>query len=287
MKKAAIIIVAVIVALILISQSLYTVDMTKQVVILQLGRYIKTVDEPGLHIKTPFIQSVTSYEKRILVSDAAPGEYLDFDKKRLEVDHITRWRINDPIQFYKTVRNEPGALARLQPIVFSELRDELALHKIAEIISVEREQIMDTVAGRVRGKVAGFGIDIVDVRIKRADLPGEVRDSVFARMEAERQRKAKKYRAEGAEVALQTRADADKKKTVILAEAYEQSQKLMGKGDAEATKICADAFGQDPEFYSFLRTLEAYEKFLPGGTTLVLGADSELFKYLRSAEPVK
>ncbi len=285
MRKAALIIILVIIALIVIPQAIYTVDMTQQAIILQMGEYKKTVKEPGLHVKIPFIQSVVRFEKRVLTSDTAPAEYLTLDKKRLKVDHVSRWRVADPLLFYKSVRNEEGGLARLQPIVFSEMRDELARHNLSDIISVKREEIMRAVTARAREKIKEFGIELIDVRIKRADLPTEVQESVFARMRAERERKAKKYRAEGEEEAFKIRAEAEKQKTIILAEAYEESQKLKGEGDAEAIKIYAEAFKQDPEFYNFLRSLEAYEKFLVKKTTLVLGSDSELFKYLKSPQP--
>ncbi len=283
MRKAVIIGILVIVALIVIPQFVYTVDVTKQAIILQMGEYKRTVTEPGLNFKIPFIQSVTHLEKRVLTSDTAPGEYLTLDKKRLVVDHVSRWRIVDPLKFYKAVRDEAGALARIQPVVFSEMRDELAKHNFEDIISVQREPIMEAVAARAREKVLDYGIDLVDVRIKRADLPTEVQVSVFDRMKAERQRIALAYRAEGEEAALKTRADADKEKTILLAEAYEESQMLQGEGDAQATLIYAAAFEKDTEFYRFLRTLEAYEKFVvAGGTTLVLSSDSDLFQYLES-----
>jgi len=283
MRKAVIIGILVIVALIVIPQAVFSVDMTKQAIILQMGEYKRTITEPGLNFKIPFIQSVTHLEKRVLTSDTAPGEYLTLDKKRLVVDHVSRWRIVDPLKFYKTVRDEAGALARIQPVVFSEMRDELAKHDYTDIISTQREPIMDAVAARSHEKVLDYGIDLVDVRIKRADLPREVQSSVFDRMKAERQRKALAYRAEGEEEALKTRADADKEKTILQAEAYEESQILQGEGDAQATAIYAAAFGQDTEFYRFLRTLEAYTKFVvAGSTTLVLGSDSDLFQYLGS-----
>jgi membrane protease subunit HflC len=171
--------------------------------------------------------------------------------------------------------------------VFSEMRAELALHPIADIISEKREQIMDTVAARVQPKVADFGMRIVDVRIRRADLPAEVLESVFARMQAERARIAKQYRAEGGERAALIRAEADRDATIILAEAYEESQKLRGEGDAEATSIYAKAFTQDSEFYAFLRSLEAYQKFLADNSTLVLSTKSELFKYIVSPKPTE
>lgn len=282
MKKAIIIIVVVIVAIIVGAQSLFTIDMTEQAIVLQLGQYVRTVNQPGLHVKIPFIQSVTRYDNRILVSDVAPGDYITQDKKRLIVDHVTRWRIADPLTFYKTVRTEVGALARLDPIVLSEMRDELAAHDFTEIISTERETIMETVSDRARVRAADFGIELIDVRIKRADLPPEVQDSVFARMEAERQRISLQYRAEGDEEAVKLRANADKQVTILLAEGYEEYQKLVGEGDAQAIAIYAAAFEQNPEFYSFLRTLQAYETFIPGETTLVLSSDSELFQYLES-----
>jgi len=284
MRKLIVAVVLLVVALIVLSQSVYTIDMTKQGIVLQLGQYMKTVGQPGLYLKIPFVQSVTRYEKRLLVSDALPGEYLTADKKRLKVDHVTRWQIVDPFVFYKTVRDEAGALARLQPIVFSEFRDELASYDFADVIATQRGAIMDAVTARAREKAHEFGMELVDVRIKRADLPSEVEASVFARMQAERQRIALAYRAEGEEEALKIRAEADREKTVIAAEAYEESQKLRGDGDAEAIAIYAAAFEQAPEFYDFLRTLQAYEEFLGQKTTLVLSSDSDLFKYLGSPE---
>ncbi|MDP2953712.1 MAG: protease modulator HflC [Chloroflexota bacterium] len=284
MKKLPIAIVLIVVALVLLSQSAFTVDMTQQALVLQFGRYVRTEKEPGLHFKTPFYEQITRYDKRVLTSDIKPGEYLTLDKKRLVTDPVSRWRIEDPLQFFKTVANEPGALARLEPIVLSELRDELAKHNFSDIISSQRAPIMEAVSKRVRDKATEFGIAVVDVRIKRADLPAEVQASVFARMKAERQRIALQYRAEGAELAAKVSAGADKEATVISAEAYSESQKQMGEGDAQATVIYAQAFEQDAEFYNFLRTLEAYKKFLAERSTLVLGSDSELFKYLASSE---
>jgi len=197
MRKVTIVVIAVIVAIIVGAQTLFTIDMTEQAIVLELGRYMRTIREPGLHVKTPFIQATTKYDKRTLVSDAQAGSYITRDKKRLIVDHITRWRITEPLNFYKTVRNEAGALARLQPIILSEMRDELAAHDFTEIISSQRETIMETVATRARQKVTAFGIEIIDVRIKRADLPQEVEASVFGRMRAERERISLQYRAEG------------------------------------------------------------------------------------------
>lgn len=287
MRKAAIIIVLVIAALIVIPQVVYTVDETQQAIVLQMGEYKYTVTEPGLHSKIPFIQSAKHLQKRVLVSDAVPTGYLtggkEMEKKKIIVDHVTRWQIVEPLQFYTSVRTEIGARNRLQQIVVSELRDELAEHSLVEIISEERRPIMKSVASGTREKVQEFGIDVIDVRTKRMDLPEEVQASVFSRMRAERQKVAKEHRATGEEKALQIRATADKKRTIILAEAYEQAQKLKGEGDAEATRIYAEAFKKDPEFYAFMRSLQTYESSLAsksGKSTLVLGTDSELFKYL-------
>ena len=284
MTKAVIVAILVIVALVVLRQSVFSVDMTQQALVLQFGRHVRTVTEPGVHFKVPFYQQATRYEKRVLTSDIKPGEYLTLDKKRVVTDPVSRWRIEDPLQFFKTVANEAGALARLEPIVLSELRDELAKYNFADIIAAQRGPIMDNVSERVRAKATEFGIGVVDVRIKRADLPSEVQASVFARMKAERGRIALRYRAEGDELAAKVRADADKEATIVAARAYAESQKLMGEGDAQATAIYAKAFEQDAEFYSFLRTLEAYEKFLAQKTTLVLSSDSELFRYLASSQ---
>jgi membrane protease subunit HflC len=276
--------VLIFIALVLLFQSVFMVDMTQQALILQFGRYVRTVSEPGLHFKIPFLEQATLYDKRVLSSDIKPGEYLTLDKKRLVTDPVSRWRIEVPLQFFKTVANEPGALARMGPIVLSELRDELAKHNFTDIISSQRAAIMDKVSKRVQEKATEFGIEVVDVKIRRADLPAEVQGSVFARMQAERKRIALQYRAEGAELAAKVRAGADKEATIISAEAYAESQRLMGEGDAQATVIYAKAFKKGTKFYGFLRTLEAYKIFLAEKSTLVLGSESELFKYLDSSK---
>src|SRR3990172_1702511 len=177
MTKAVIVAILVIVALVVLRQSVFSVDMTQQALVLQFGRHVRTVTEPGVHFKVPFYQQATRYEKRVLTSDIKPGEYLTLDKKRVVTDPVSRWRIEDPLQFFKTVANEAGALARLEPIVLSELRDELAKYNFADIIAAQRGLIMDNVSERVRAKATDFGIEVVDVRIKRADLPSEVQAS--------------------------------------------------------------------------------------------------------------
>lgn len=272
------------VLLILGSQTLFTVGEWEQALIIQLGQFRRAIQEPGLHWKTPFLQQVNKLERRILASDAEPADYLTLDKKRVVVNHVTRWRITDPLQFFITVRDEAGARARLDDIVFSELRQEMASREFAEIIAAQREPVMEVVAARTAEKAKQFGIDVVDVRVKRADLPGEVQASVFARMVAERERIAKRYRSEGAEESAKIKAETDKEKTIILAKAYEESQRRRGEGDAQATRIYAVSYGQDPEFYGFVRSLEAYEKFLGAKSTVLLSADSRLLRYLRSSQ---
>jgi modulator of FtsH protease HflC len=268
--------------LVVASQAFYVVDERNQVIVTQVGQYLYSVQEPGLYTKIPFYHSAIHFEKRILVSDANPAEYLTLDKKRLLADHITRWRIVDPLTFYITVREETGARARIDDIVFSQMRAELANSNFDKVISTERETIMERVSRGTAERAASFGIEVVDVRLKRADLPQEVQDSVFARMVAERSRIASRYRSEGAESAAKIRAEADKERTIILARAYEESESLRGAGEAESTGVYAQAFGQDPEFYAFLRNLQAYEKFLNADSTLVLSSDSDLFRYLNS-----
>ena len=225
------------------------------------------------------------YERRILASDAQPRDYLTLDKKRVVVDHVTRWRISDPFQFFKTALTEQRGRLLLDDIVFSELRQELASRNFADIIADHREAAMEAVAKRSAEKAKSeYGVTVVDVRVKRADLPSEVQASVFERMRAERERIAKRYRSEGEEESKKIRAQTDKEKTILLAEAYRESQKLRGEGDGAATAIYADSYGQDPEFYSFTRSLEAYEKFLPEKSTAILSEESRLFRHLASAQ---
>ncbi|MBW8042386.1 MAG: protease modulator HflC [Planctomycetes bacterium] len=279
-KKLVGMIVIIVVIAVVLYASLFTVDETEQAIVIQLGKFIREVKQPGLHFKIPLIQGVHKFEARVLEYDAAKEKIMTDDKKHLVIDNYARWKIIDPLKFYKTARNESGAQSLLDDIIYSEMRAEIARHTLTEIVSVNRKQIMDKVAEQCNRKAGDYGIQVIDVRIKRADLPQEVTGSVFDRMKAERQRIAKKYRSEGEEKALEIMADADKKKTILLADAYEQAEKLEGEGDAEAIKIYADAFEQDSEFYSFVRTLEVYEKALGKGTTLVLPSDSEFFQYL-------
>lgn len=281
MQKKLIIGIALAVSvLIILSQSMFIISEREQAIITQLGEYKRTIAEPGLNAKLPFIQDLKRFDRRVLALDAPPMEYLTGDKKRLLVDSVSRWRIADPLLFFKTMRTEAIALLRMDGIISSQLREEFAAHTFGEIIGEQREPIMETVAKRANNVMKEFGIEVVGVRIKRADLPPEVQDSVFARMVAERNRIAMRYRAEGDEIGKSIRAIADKEVTIILADAFKKSQILIGKGDAKAASIYAEAFGRNPEFFSFVRSLEAYEKLLGERDILLLGTDSDLFRYL-------
>ncbi|MDT8301055.1 MAG: protease modulator HflC [Sedimentisphaerales bacterium] len=278
-KLISIFVIVVIIALAL-TTSLFTVDETEQAIVTQLGKFVREVKEPGLHFKIPLIQKEHKFEARVMEYDAAAAKIITDDKKHMVIDNYARWKIVDPLKFYQTVQNEFGAQSRLDDIVFSEMREELARHTLTEIVSVNREQIMDKVAEQCNQKVGEYGIRVIDVRIKRADLPQEVMQSVFDRMKAERQRMAKKYRSEGEEESVKIKAQTDKDKTILLADSYMEAEKTKGEGDAEAIRIYAQAYEKDLEFYSFIRTLEAYGNSLGEGTTIVLPGDSEFFKYL-------
>lgn len=277
--------VLLILVVILASQTIFIVDETKQAIVLQFGDPIRNIRDPGLATKLPFVQNVIYFEKRVLSSDAPPQEYLTTDKKRLVVDHVTRWRIADPLLFFKTVSTEARARARLDDIVFSELRRELATVNFVDVISQERENIMESVTRSSAEKAKEFGIELLDVRIQRADLPEVVQQSVFNRMRAERQRESSLFRAEGEEQAAIIRARADRNETVILAEGYREAQRLRGEGEAMAISIYAQALEQDPEFYAFWRRLQAYKTTLKAGDTLVIPADSDFFRYLINTRP--
>ena len=275
-------ILILIVAVTLLIASIFVVDEKDQVIVTQLGKYVRTVTEPGLNFKIPLIQKAVKFEDRILEYDAAAAKVITSDKKQIMIDNYARWRISDPLKFYESVRNEFGAQQRLDDIVFSEIREELARHTFTEVVSVNRAVLMDKVSKECAKKAESYGIKVIDVRIKRADLPDEVEPSVFERMREERNRIATKYRSEGKAEATKIMSEADKEKTIILAKAYRKAEKLKGDGDAQAIKIYAEAYEQDPEFYSFTKTLNAYKKTLDKDTTLVLPSNSEFFKYLDS-----
>ena len=261
--------------------SIFIVDETQQVVILQLGKPVKTVTKPGLNVKLPFpFQEKITFDDRLLEYDSPPEEILSKDKKSLIVDNYVRWKIVDPLQFLKTVQAIPTAKSRMDDIVYSELRRELGTHDMVEIITENREEIMDIVTRQSNSATLAYGISVVDVRIRRVDLPAENEESIYARMEAERKRQANKFRSEGEEEAQKIRAATDRDKTIILADAYKEAEKIRGEGDARAVQIYARSYSADPKFYEFVRTLDTYKQVVDDKTTLVLPSGSKLFKLL-------
>lgn len=261
--------------------SIFIVDETEQVVVLQFGKPVRIITEPGLHMKVPFpIQEKNVFDNRLLEYDSPPEEILSKDKKSLIVDNYVRWKIADPLQFLKTVQAIPTALSRMDDIVYSELRRELGTHDMVEIITENREELMEKVTVASNRSTRDYGIEVVDVRIRRVDLPSQNEESIYARMDAERKRQANKFRSEGEEEAQKIRATTDRDKTIILADAYKQAERIRGEGDAKAVEVYADAYSADPKFYEFVRTLDAYKKIIDDKTMLVLPSDSRLFKLL-------
>ena len=279
MKKISIAIIAILFLFGL--STIIIIDETEQIVILQFGKPVRTIKDPGLNWKLPApFQTSNSFEKRLLEYDVPPEEILSKDKKSLIIDNYVRWKITDPLLFLQTVKAVPTAKTRLDDIVYSELRQELGTHDMVEIITENRELIMDKVTRASNEETSKYGIEVIDVRIRRVDLPQENEASIYARMEAERKRQANKFRSEGEEEAQKIRAATDRDKTVILAEAYKTSQQIRGEGEAKALDIYASSFSKDPKFYEFIRTLETFEKVIDDKTTLVLPGDSKLFKSL-------
>lgn len=264
------------------TQSVYTVGEWQQGLVFQFGEPVREVRDPGLYFKAPFIHDLILLDKRVLGTEPQSAEYLTLDKKRLLVDHVSRWQITDPLLFYRTVRSESTAMARLDQIIAGRLREEIARHNFIDIVREKRESIVATVTDGAQDTAGSFGITLLDVRIRRIDLPTEVQASVFARMQAERERIAKRYRAEGEEKAREIRAAAEKQREINLAEAYAKSQVLRGEGDAQAALVTANAFGQDLEFYALVRRLQVYETILGEGSTIMLPPDSDLLRYLES-----
>ncbi len=260
--------------------SVFTVHETQQALVLQFGNPIKTVQESGLNFKTPFVQNVQFMEKRILDFDAPPVEAVAADKKRIVVDAYARFRIADPLEFYKTVNNEITARNRLAPIVNSSLRNVIGRVGFEAILSGARAKLMHEIRGLVNDEAVKMGIEIIDVRIKRADLPAANSQAVYDRMRAERKRIATEIRAEGAERSQKITADADRQRTILLADAQKSADITRGEGDALRNKVFADAYKQDPEFFGFYRSLQAYRTALQSGdTTMVLSPNSDFFSY--------
>ena len=283
MKQNALIIGGVI-AIVILSSSMFTVHMTQNAVVLELSKPKEIITEPGLYFKIPFIQKVRYFSKQLLDNDSNPTEVITKDKKNLLVDNFTMFRIVDPLKFLETVRGERSARARLDDIVYSELRVEIGTHDLHDVVTETRNAIMAKVTKEANIKAAEYGIEVVEVRIKRTDLPPEVANSIFNRMRTERERIAMEYRSEGKEEATKIRAETDKEKTILVAEAYKEEQIVRGEGDALATKIYADAFNKDQKFYTFMRSMEAYKKSLKTDTTLLMSEDSDFLGFLNKSK---
>ena len=287
MKKIAflvtigIVLVSVIVAL----NTLFTVHQTQQVIVLQFGDPRQVITEPGLKFKIPFIQDVIYYDKRLLDFPHPAEEVIAADQKRLVVDSFARWKIVDPLLFYQTVANELGARARLNSLMSAGLRRVIGSVPLAAVLTEQRMGIREMIRDQVDAEAQRFGMRVIDVRIRRADLPAENSQAIYARMKSEREREAKEFRAQGAEIGQRIRSRADRDRIVILAESQKQAQILRGAGDAQSVQIYADAFTQAPDFYAFYRSLQAYRESLQGGnTTLILSPDSAFFKFFKEPE---
>ncbi len=282
----------------LVWRTFFTVDETQHVIVTQFGRPMRQiVGGPGLHAKLPF-QSLVRFDNRLLLYDPTASEFLTMDKKNVLIDTYVGWQISDPLRFLQAVTNVAGAELRLHDIVWAELAATLGEHPLDALVSsdapVKMEQIMRAVRDNCADGIhrcaaeerhlgmpmAAYGIEIVDVRIKRINLPEQNKQSVFDRMRAERERDAKRYRAEGDQEALKIRADADKQREVLLSEAYREAGRIKGEGEATATRIYAEAYNRDPEFYKLTRTLEAYEKVFDKNTTALLSSDAELLRIM-------
>ena len=260
--------------------SFFTVKEINQAIVLQFGDPKRVIAEPGLQVKIPFIQNVVFLDRRILSLDPAPEEVIASDQKRLIVDAYARFKIVDPLKFYVSVGNEMVARSRLATIINSRLRSVLGKHSLATLLSEDRTKQMAIIQDGVNTEAEKFGITIIDIRIKRADLPQANSEAIYKRMQTEREREAKQFRARGAEMAVTITSTADKEVTVLLANAKKQSEIMKGEGDGQRNKIFADAFGKDPEFFSFYRAMQAYEKALIGGdTSMILSPDSDFFKF--------
>lgn len=286
-KKLIGLILFVVVVFIVLNAVFFTVREDQQVVVTRLGNPVRVIQQAGLSYRVPFIEQVTFFDKRLLEYDSNPTEIITQDKKTLVVDNFSRWKIIDPLKFLRTVRDEVGAQARLDDIIYSELRLELGRKELVDIVAIERAELMDQVTKESNRKGLQYGIEIVDVRLKRADLPPENLKAIFGRMRAERERIARQYRSEGREEAQKIRANTDRERDILLADAYEKEQRIKGEGDAQSIEITAQAFGQDADFYSFIRSLEVYRKSLRDKTTLVLPTDSEFLQYLRTSDVKK
>ncbi len=280
-KSPLSLVIALFIVVVLAWQSFFVVHETEKALVLQLGVPKDTIYGPGLHFKLPFIQNIIYFDARILDYDARPTEAFTVDKKAIVLDNYARWRIEDPLQFYRTMRTIPGAQARLDDVVYSQLRALVGGYTLTEVVSTQRAQIMEEVTTRVANLMRGFGVEVVDVRIKRTDLPAENQRAIFERMRAERERQAKQYRSEGVEESTRIRSDADRQRAVILAEAARKAEIIRGEGDAIAAKTYADAFSQAPEFFDFQRGLDTLRKSLRNNSRIVLSQENPVLKPLQ------
>ena len=283
MKMKPISIIIVVVLILILSGSMFTVNMKQNAIVLQFQEYKKTITKPGLYFKIPLIQEVRFFTKMLLVLDAPPADIITRDKKTMVIDNFSMWRIKDPLLFLQTLQSERAGESRLDDIIKSELRVELGTHNLIDVVTITREEIMAKVTQEANIKAAEYGIEVLDVRIKRADLPEDNAQKVYNRMRSERERIAKKYRSEGAEEATKIRAGTDKEKVILIAQAYRKEQEIRGNGDARATKIYADAYNRDREFYAFMRSMQAYKNSLQTGTTVLLSESSDFLKYLNKS----
>lgn len=266
-------------------QSVFVVQQMEQALVTQFGEPVRVIKEPGLALKAPFIQNVIFMDRRILELDANPEEVIASDRRRIVVDAFARYRISDPLRYYQSLRTDALAQQRLSSILSSSLRGELGKRPFAALLTADRQSLMTSIRDQMRSQAKALGIEVVDVRIRRAELPKENLDSVFGRMQTERQREAAGYRASGDEEAQRIKSAADKEVTIIKANATKQSDILRGEGDAERNRILGDAYGRDPEFFEFYRSLTAYEQSLgPSNTTLVISPDSPFFKYFQKGQ---
>ena len=284
-RLLTIIAVALVVAGIFAMSSLFIVEQTEEALVLRLGEVRDVIPSPGLKMKLPFIENVIFYDNRLLDFEPPPEEVIVSDQKRLVVDTYTRYRITNPLLFYQTVNSEAAVRARLSAMVNGSLRRVLGNVTLSALLSHQRSAIMGQIRDEVTAQGKSFGIDVVDVRIRRADLPEENSQAIFARMQSEREQQARQYRGEGAEAAQTVRANAERERTVILAEAQRDAQRVRGDGDAESIRVYAGAFGQDKEFFAFYRSMQAYRDALTGrSTSFVLTPDSGFFRFFQNLE---
>ena len=264
--------------------TLFTVHQTQQALVLEFGKPKRLVTKPGLHYKVPFIQNVEFFDKRLLDLDSSPQEVIASDQKRLVVDAFARWRITDPLLFYQAVGDERVARSRLGAVLEASLRRVLGSSNFEAVVRDKRDALMQDITRQVNGEAQGLGITVADVRIKRADLPEANSQAIYRRMQTERQRQAAEIRAQGEEASRRIRANADRQVTVLKAEATGESERIRGAGDSEKNRVFADAFGQDPDFFAFYRSMQAYEGALQAADTrLLLSPDSQFFQYFNNA----